>query len=156
MGQIYTRAILTMIRAKCEKCWGAEKCNGAYHWATSNGGVSVRMRDATDVWLRTRVNHFSSHAKVLTSRRRSVREEIAGQREREREKNRVFPPFFIFSFFANFFSFHIFSPSFAHSRSGLIFPPPRRNRSSVTPSPFVSHAKALITLFRVGRRSRGY
>lgn len=151
-----TRAIgiLTKIRAKCEKCWGSLKNATVPTTGRQATAVYLCECDATDVWLRTRANHFPSHEKVLTSpRRRSVREEIAVY---ERERARVFPPFFIFSFFGNFFSLHFFSPSFARSRSGLIFPPPRRNRSSVTPSPFVSHAKALITLFRVGRRSRGY
>lgn len=58
--------------------------------ATSNDAAARGLRcireradAAADVWLRTRANHFSSHAKVLTSpRRRSVREEIAERGER--------------------------------------------------------------------------
>lgn len=119
-----TRAIgiLTKIRAKCEKCWGSLKNATVPNTGRQATAVYLCECDATDVWLRTRANHFPSHAKVLTSpRRRSVREEIVVWK-RERERARVFPPFFIFSFFGNFFSLHFFSPSFARSRSDFSTP----------------------------------
>lgn len=58
--------------------------------------ICERANAVADVWLRTRANHFSSHAKVLTSpRRRSVREEIAERGKRGFFFLEFFPLFFL-------------------------------------------------------------
>jgi len=103
--------------------------------------IRARTNATADVWLRTRANHFSSHAKVLTSpRRRTVWEEIAERGE---------------SFF-EFFSLLSFSFARApHARSGFSFfeteTPllscplfPTRKRSLRR---FVSEGEAVVTNF---------
>lgn len=78
--------------------------------------------------------------------------------KRLRSERAFFLRFFCNFFSLNFFSFFPPSRSLARSvRAGSDFASPFvETELPVTLSPFVSHAKALITLFRVGRRNRGY
>lgn len=149
-SSIRTIEISAKIRAKCGKCWGALK----------NATVPTTGRQATNAglpmsgYVRGRTTSLPTRKCLHRRRRRSVREEIAERAVRERF-------FFFFSvFLVTFFLAPLFFPprSFGSLRSRWSDFSSRSSKPKprYSLSPFVPHAKALITLFRVGRRSRSY
>lgn len=124
----------------------AEKCNGAYYCdkqrcAACGISVSVRIPLPMSGYVREQTTSLPMW-KCL--RRRD--EEAFGKRLRSAARGFLFLEFFRAPFPP--------LPLARSVRAVWFFPP--RNRSPVTLSPFVSHAKALITSFRVGRWSRSY
>lgn len=84
-----------------EACWKMQRCGVCLPLRQAARRLRcICANPAADVWLRARANHFSSHAKVLTSpRRRSVREEIADRVAKERKRESFFGVFPVSSFF---------------------------------------------------------
>lgn len=147
----------------------AEKCNGAYHCDKQRRRVPpaaarllqcIRARARANTvadagWLRTRGEPLlfpreNAYVVVVAyaTKKRSGRD--CGERTRQRKREREY----VGSFPLRFFSF---STLFFHrSRAVCFFPSRNRSPDAQHHPPFVSHAKALITSFRVRRRRRSY